>query len=195
MKRFALMVVMSLLGFSQSASAEGQSFYMGIGVAGGNMSSCDSSTSACNTFKADSQNSGHGRLIAGYDFSKYVGIEAGLSGLGSYRVQNVALQTVGTVKAAAFTLAAKGGYTFPHGFTIFGKLGLASVNTKYSADPGWTPSGDTDRNSTGAIIGAGGQYDLNETMGFRLFTEIVFYDDGMYTSGISGTTLMAVFRF
>lgn len=195
MNRFVLMVAVSLLGFTLPAFAEGSAVYVGIGVAGGKMSSCDSSTSACNTFKADSQNSGHPRLVVGYDFNKYVSIEGGLSGLGSYKVQNVALQNVGTVKASAVTLAAKGGYTFPHGFSVFGKLGLASVNTKYSADAGWTLTGDTDRNSTGAIIGAGGQYDLNDNVGFRLFTEVVFYDDGAYTSGISGTTLMAVFRF
>lgn len=184
---------MSLICLSQSALADGSGVYLGAGVANGRLTACNNTS--CNHFSANSQDSGHLRLVGGYDFNKYIGIEAGLSGLGTYKVQNTAGSTVGTVKASAATLAAKGSYPFPHGFSIFGKLGLASVRTEYTADPGLTFPMGTDQKSTGLVIAAGGQYNLNDAIGFRLFTEIVSYKDDGYTGAVGGTTLMAVFKF
>ncbi|MBI4809541.1 MAG: porin family protein [Nitrosomonadales bacterium] len=193
MKRSVLIATVSLLCIAQPALAGDTGIYLGIGGANGKMSSCVNTS--CNYYDTKSEDSGHLRLVGGYDFNKYIGVEAGLSGLGSYKTQNAAGTVVGTVKVSAFTLAAKGGYVFPHGFSVFAKLGLASVNSKYTADPGWTLVGSADQNSTGLVLGAGGQYNLNETVGFRLFTEIVSYKDDAYTSAVGGTTLMAVFKF
>lgn len=196
MKR-SLSIAASALFFCSFAAlaTEGSGIYLGVGVANGSLSACADSTGSCNTFSVKSQDSSHPRLIGGYDFNKYIGIEAGLSGLGSYKVQNTTGSTVGTVKVSAVTLAAKGGYTFPHGFSVFGKLGLASVSTQYSADPGWVLNMSADQSSTGLVLGLGGQYNINEMIGFRLFTEIVSYSDEAYTGAIGGTTLMAVFKF
>jgi opacity protein-like surface antigen len=194
MKR-SIFIAACLACLSHSALAEDSGIYLGAGFANGKLTACTNTTSSCDTFSRNSEDNGHLRLIGGYDFSKYFGIEAGLSGLGSYKVQDSFGSTVGTVKASAVTLAAKGGYTFPHGFSVFGKLGLASVNTKYTADPGWTLVGNADQNSTGLVMGLGGQYNINDMIGFRLFTEIVTYKDDGYTSAVGGTTLMAVFKF
>jgi opacity protein-like surface antigen len=194
MKRFVL-IAACLICLSQPALAEDSGFYLGAGFANGKLTACTNTTSSCDTFKRNSEDSGHLHLIGGYDFSKYFGIEAGLSGLGTYEVQDTAGFNVGKVKATALTLAAKGGYVFPKGFSVFGKLGLASVNTKYTANPGWTLVGNADQNSTGLVMGMGGQYNINEMVGFRLFTEIVTYKDDGYTGAVGGTTLMAVFKF
>lgn len=183
-----------LVLLSQPALAEESGAYFGAGFANGTLSACTNSTSSCDTFSRNAEESGHLRLVGGYDFNKYFGIEAGISGLGSYKVQDTAGVNVGTVKASAVTLAAKGGYVFPKGFSIFGKLGLASVNTKYTADPG-PLAFNLDQKSAGLVMALGGQYNINETVGFRLFTEIVTFDDDGYTGAVGGTTLMAVFKF
>ncbi len=188
-----LMLAAALICLAQSARAADTGFYVGAGFANGRLTACNNTS--CNNFSANAQDSGHLRLVGGYDINRYVGIEAGLSALGSYKVRNPSGSTIGTVKASAFTLAAKGGYKFPHGFSVFGKLGLASVRTQYTADPGWTLAMGADQTSAGVVLGAGGQYDLNDVIGFRLFTEIVTYKDEGYTGAIGGTTLMAVFKF
>jgi OOP family OmpA-OmpF porin len=193
MKR-SVLITACLVCLCQSALAEDSGIYLGAGFANGKLSACTNTTGSCNTFSRTSEESGHLRLIGGYDFNKYFGIEAGLSELGSYKVQDSAGVNVGTVKASAVTLAAKGSYAFPHGFSVFGKLGLASVNTKYTADPGPLTI-NTNQNSTGLVMGLGGQYNINEMVGFRLFTEIVTYKDDGYTGAVGGTTLMAVFKF
>jgi OOP family OmpA-OmpF porin len=194
MKR-SVLIATCLISLSLPALADDSGFYMGAGFANGKLSACTNTTSSCDTFKRNSEDSGHLRLIGGYDFNKYFGIEAGLSGLGTYEVQDTSGFNAGKVKASAVTLAAKGGYVFPKGFSVFGKLGLASVNTKYTANPGWTLAGSADQNSTGLVIGLGGQYNINDMAGFRLFTEIVTYKDDGYTGAVGGTTLMAVFKF
>jgi OOP family OmpA-OmpF porin len=194
MKR-SVLIATCLISLSLPALADDSGFYMGAGFANGKLSACTNTTSSCDTFKRNSEDSGHLRLIGGYDFNKYFGIEAGLSGLGTYEVQDTSGFNAGKVKASAVTLAAKGGYVFPKGFSVFGKLGLASVNTKYTANPGWTLAGSADQNSTGLVIGLGGQYNINDMVGFRLFTEIVTYKDDGYTGAVGGTTLMAVFKF
>jgi OmpA-OmpF porin, OOP family len=193
MKRFVFITI-CLACLTQSALAEDSGIYLGAGFANGKLSACTNTTSSCDTFSRNAEESGHLRLIGGYDFNKYFGIEAGLSGLGSYKVQDTSGFNVGRVKASAVTLAAKGSYAFPHGFSVFGKLGLASVNTKYTADPGPLTI-NTNQNSTGLVMGLGGQYNINDMVGFRLFTEIVTYKDDGYTGAVGGTTLMAVFKF
>ena len=195
MKRLLFIAVAVFIFLAQSAFAADSGGYLGVGFANGRFTGCANNTSTCNNFSSNSQDSGHLRLIGGYDFNKYIGIEAGLSELGTYKVQNTALTTVGTVKASAVSIAAKGGYTFPHGFSIFGKLGLASVSTKYTPDPGWTLFGGADQKSTGLLFGLGGQYNFNETVGIRLFTEVIGFKDGGYTGAVGGTNLMAVFKF
>lgn len=193
MKRSVSIATVSLLCLALPAQAEDSGGYMGIGVANGKMSSCVNT--ACTYYSDNSENGGHARLIGGYDFKKYIGVEAGLSGLGTYKIRDNTGVPAGTVKVSAVTLAAKGTYVFPHGFSVFGKLGLARVYSEYSADPGWTITGNANQKSTGVVIGAGGQYNINENVGFRLFTEIVSYKDDAYTSAVGGTTLMAVFKF
>jgi OOP family OmpA-OmpF porin len=195
MKHFLLITAFPLICLSQSAQAADSGFYLGAGFANGKLSACTNTTSSCNTFNRNSEDSSHVRLIGGYDFNKYFGIEAGLSELGTYEVQDTSGFNAGKVKTSAVTLAAKGGYVFPKGFSVFGKLGLASVKTKYTANPGWILSGSADQKSTGLIMGLGGQYNINDTVGFRLFTEIVTFKDDGYTGAVGGTTLMAVFKF
>lgn len=194
MNRSKLFAVALLTCLSQTALAEGSGFYVGAGIADGSLTAC-STTGTCTNFTASSQDKANLRVIGGYDFNKFIGIEAGISQLGTFKVKNNALTTVGSSKISAVTLAAKGGYKFQSGFSIFGKLGLANVSSQYSADPGWTFTGNSNQSATGLLMGLGGQYNFTDMIGLRLNIEFIGYSDSTYTGGVGGTNLLAVFKF
>jgi hypothetical protein len=194
MNRFTLVLAASAICFSQAARAGDSGAYLGAGFADGLLTACATATSNCNNFSVKSNNHVNPRLVGGYDFNKYIGIEAGLSGLGSYEIQDSYGSNVGTVKVTATTLAARGGYKFPHGFSVFGKVGLAVVKTQYTPAPGWLFIGNNNQRSTGGVFGLGWQYDFNDSVGFRMSLEAVSYKDDGYKGGVAGTNLMAIFK-
>ncbi len=198
MKRLNLLAAACLIVISQPALARDSGAYLGAGFSDGTLiSACTNTTSACNSFSGNSQDSPHLRLIGGYDFNKIVGIEAGWSALGTYRVRDVtASMDVGTVKVSAFTLAAKAGYKFTSGWSVFGKFGLASVQTQYSAASGGVPlTISTSQSSTGIIFGLGGQYDFNERIGIRVSRDAVVFRDSGYTGAIGSNNILAILWF
>jgi hypothetical protein len=195
MKQFAPLLFAASVAFSsQAAHAEDSGGYLGVGLADGFLSACSNATGTCNHFSGGSLEGLHARLIGGYDFNKFVGVEAGYADLGSYKVQTSALVTAGTVKASAFTLAAKGGYKFQSGFSVFGKLGLASVHTRYTADPGWILAMSPSQKSTGVIVGAAGQYDFTQTVGIRAGIDVITFNDVGYQGAFVATSVLAVFK-
>jgi hypothetical protein len=195
MRQFApLLFAASIASFSQVANAEESGGYLGIGLADGFLSACSNGAGTCNNFSGGSLEGLHGRIVGGYDFNKFVGVEAGYADLGSYKVKTSTLVTAGTVKASAFTLAAKGGYKFQSGFSVFGKLGVASVHTHYTPDPGWMLAMSPSQKSTGVIVGAAGQYDFAETVGVRVGLDVITFNDVGYQGGFVATSVLAVFK-
>lgn len=193
MRSLLRVVAVSFLFVSSAALAVDSGMYMGVGVASGSMTACV--VSNCNNFDEKAQESGHGRVIVGYDFNRFIGAEFGFADYGSYKVKNSTMTTVGTVKINGVSLAARGGYKFGFGLSVFAKLGLASMNTKYTADPGWTMTGQTDRNSTGALFGVGVQYDFNDDFAVRMISEAASFDDGAYQGAVGGLNLIGILRF
>ena len=194
MNRFTLALAASAICFSQAARAGDSGAYLGVGFADGLLTACTTATSNCNYFSVKSNNSVNPRLVGGYDFNKYIGIEAGLAGLGSYEIQDSYGSNVGTVKVNAATLAARGGYKFPHGLSVFGKVGLAVVKTQYSPASGWLLIGNNNQQSTGGVFGLGWQYDFNNSVGIRMSLEAVTFQDDGYKGTVGGTNLMAIFK-
>jgi opacity protein-like surface antigen len=188
---FATVVLLSFVPLSASAVDSGA--YMGLGVATGSLNACPNGN--CVEFTETAKESGHLRLIGGYDFNRFIGVEGGYSDFGSYNVKNTAQQVIGTVKGNSFSLAARGGYKFSFGLSLFAKLGLASVNTKYSAAPGWVLTGELNRHSTGLLFGLGAQYDFNDHLGIRLSSEATGFDDGAYNGAFGGANLVGILRF
>lgn len=192
--RHIILATALLLSFvPMTAAAVDSGAYMGLGVASGSLSACPNGN--CVEFTESAQESGHLRLIGGYDFNRFIGVEGGYSDFGTYKVKNVALQNIGTVKGNAFSLAARGGYKFNFGLSLFAKLGLASVSTKYTAEPGWTLTGELNRRSTGVLFGLGAQYDFNDNLGVRLSSEATGFDDGAYNGAFGGVNLVGILRF
>jgi opacity protein-like surface antigen len=192
--RSIVFIFAALMSVVTSASAVDSGFYLGLGVADGSLTACQVG-GTCNNFTVSAKESVLGHVIAGYDFNRFIGVEGEYSDFGSYKVQNSVAQTVGTMKASSISLAARGGYKFSFGLSIFGKLGLASLDTQYSPDPGWTFVGDRKRKSTGLLMGVGVQYDFNDLLGIRLSTEFTGFDDGVYSGGVGGSSLMGILRF
>lgn len=197
MKQTLSIAALSLLCLSLPALAEdeGQA-YLGVGFSSNSMSSicADGYFSSCNNPSSGPKDSGHIRLVGGYNFDKHFGIEAGLSDLGTYRVRNNSNVVVGEFKASALTLALRGGNTFSSGFSVFGKLGLASVRTQYTVQPTWTLVGGTDQRSSGLVGGVAGQYDVNKIVGIRVSLEVIRFIDAEFDNVAGGVGLMAVFK-
>jgi Outer membrane protein beta-barrel domain len=152
------------------------------------------------------------RLIGGYDFNKYFGIEAGYFTLGTFSTShgtyNSYTYTQGTVKSSAFTMAVKGTYKFHTGISFFGELGLASVKAQYNQtqynlnNPAFTSNTSQSKRSTGWVVALGWQYFVADHVGFRLYIDQVDYEDGLseqYTnsknSAVTGVNLMALVKF
>jgi opacity protein-like surface antigen len=194
MMRLLLAMVFSLVSVSSEASAVGSGFYFGAGVANGSMTAtCQSFY--CSSYRETAQDSGHGRLIFGYDFNRFIGIEGGYSDYGTYNIRNGYQQIVGKVKMQGVSLAARGGYKFSNGLSVFGKLGLASMNAKYSADPGWVINVDSNQQSTGLLAGIGVQYDINNNFTVRLISEAASFSDSLYHGAVGGLNFIGIVRF
>jgi hypothetical protein len=196
-KQGGKILALFLFCLSQSAQADNSGVYLGAGLASAGISSSCVNGSyliSCNNSSNGSKDSTHLRLIAGYDFSKHFGIEAGWSELGTYRVLNATGLTVGEFNVSAVTLAFKGGNTFSSGFSIFGKIGLASVQTKYTTQPSWTLAGSANQKSSGFLGGVIGQYNINDTVGFRVSMEMIDYTDAEFSNVVGGGALMVVFK-
>lgn len=197
MKRTLSLATLSLLCLSFPALADEGGFgYLGVGFSSNSLtSSCaDGYFGSCNNPSNGPKDTGHVRIVGGYNFDRHFGIEAGLSDLGTYRVRDNSNALVGEFKASAITIALRGGNTFASGFSVFGKLGLASVRTQYTVQPGWTLVGSTDQRSSGLVGGVSGQYDVNSVVGIRVSLEAIHFIDAEFNNSIGGLGLMAVFR-
>jgi hypothetical protein len=195
MKQFAPLFAASIAFFSQMAHAEDSGGYFGVGFGTGQLTACTNATATCANFNANSQDLVTPAVIVGYDHNKYFGVEAGWSRLGAYKLQDSLGGTIGSVRASAITLAAKGGYKFQTGFSVFGKLGLAKVWTQYAPGAGWPlTTMYNNQRSTGVVFGLGGGYDFDEGFGLRLSSEAVMFNDAAYKGTVGTLNLTAIFR-
>ncbi len=195
MNRLALLFTASVLCLSQPVRAEGSGTYVGAGMSVSQLTACNNATSTCNNYTVDSQNAVSPRLIGGFDINRYVGIEAGWSRLGTYKVRDaLGVTTIGTVSLSALTLGLKGGYKFHTGWSVFGKLGLAEVWSQYTPGPSWTLAMNNSQRSTGYVFAIGGGYDFDEGFGLQLSSETVGYNDAGYHGSTGTAVVTAIFR-
>lgn len=101
------------------------------------------------------------KIFGGYDFDQNWGVEAGYSWLGStgFYVQGDRDLAYTHLKSSSFYAAAK--YTMPLGerSSVYGKLGLAHSEQKYSSQaPGW----NFKENNNGLYAAAGAQFKLTQ---------------------------------
>jgi len=120
------------------------------------------------------------RVAGGYNFTPYLGVEAGYSVFGDSTAEYSNATT--TLATSVFQLAAVGTYSF-NKFAVFGKLGMASISVKESgtgAAAVLSGSGTT----TNLMFGVGGQFNFNRHWGIRAQYED--FGNAKYTPSISG---------
>ena len=103
-------------------------------------------------------------ILAGYQFNKYLAVEAQYTGAGKYTATIPAGNNY-SGKADAFSVTAVGILPVNDSFDFYGKLGFANVKTTLSAVPATADTGAT-RNA--ATIGLGAQYNVTPAVGIRL---------------------------
>lgn len=183
MNRLALILAATMACFSPFARADGSGSYIGAGV----------------------NDSWHLHLVAGHDFNRIAGIELGWQDFGSSDVYSPPslgnnASVIGSESNSALTLAAKIGYKFHSGWSVFGKVGIAQVWTAYSPGSGWTLTIPNHEKSPGMVTGLNTQYDFDDTVGIRLCAEAVVFGgnsatySGAGVSIFSTTSLLAIFH-
>ncbi len=189
---FPLICLISIL-ITGSARASG--YYFGLGLANGDLVSCD--TGACSGYSVNAQEAVNIRLVGGYEFNPRFGVEVGWSKLGTFKISESRNGTAfETIHASTITMAAKRSYRFNQEWAIFGKLGLAKTISTHQFSPGWNSPGTYRQSDLGPMLGYGLEYRFNEKVTFRFEEEIVIYYNESNNSGISsGLGLMASYDF
>ena len=138
--------------------------------------------------------------LGGYQFTKNWGVEAFYTEGGKYSGVNLAGTVAGSGNADIWGVDAVGTLPLSDVFSLYGKLGIASVNGSVSTVPASTLTG---ANRTAVTYGLGGQYNVTPSFGVRLGWDRY----GAETSGATGVvgskdhyniniySLGAVFRF
>lgn len=132
-------------------------------------------------------------VLGGYQFTKNWGAEAQYTGAGKFS-GNIPGGTF-TGKSDALSLAAVGTLPLNDSFSLYGKLGFASVKTTLTTSPA---SANTGASRTAATFGLGAQYNVTPAIGIRFgwdrYAAAVTgvgtskYNDNVYSLG-------AVFKF
>ena len=127
------------------------------------------------------------RIAGGYHFTPYIGAEVGYA-------QSSDSSSVGGAKyhVSSLQLAAVGTYPINDMFDVFGKVGVAGNKVNTSG-----PLTCNNCSKTDALIGVGGQYNINRRVGIRLQYEYLgkATDTGINDMAASTVSLGAVYNF
>jgi OmpA-OmpF porin, OOP family len=171
-RRIAGMIGLCGLFAGGAALADDSGFYAGA------MAGRSSTSTPPNLVLSKSTDTVYG-VLGGYQFTRNWGAEAFYTEGGSFSGVNLAGSVAGSGKADIWGVDAVGTLPLSDGFSLYGKLGLANVNTSISTVPASTLSGAT---RTAVTYGLGGQYNVTSSFGLRLGWDRY----GAETSGATG---------
>jgi len=120
------------------------------------------------------------RIAGGYNFTPWLGVEAGYSVFGDSKAEFSNATT--TLQTSVFQVAAVGTYSF-NKFAVFGKVGMASISVKESGT-GAAAVLSGSSTTTNLMLGVGGQFNFNQHWGIRAQYED--FGKAKYTPSISG---------
>lgn len=196
MKMHAKLSAMTLAFFAMTSSAWAEGFY--VAVDGGVMSY--SNTHILSFWGVDFNPGASITIGGGYNFNKYVGVEAGFTNTGDSTITTSGfINSKEILKSSAAHLAAVGTFPFNDHFSLFGKLGTANTTVDYSySSTGTTASASGTKSNM--MFGIGGQYNFNKRWGLRV-QYIDFgktrvgpvVSNGVAQAGTTGDIGMAVF--
>lgn len=162
MKKIASVLVLS--AFAASAFAADQGFYVGANV--GSTSSDYTGSNTPTTFNVQ----------GGYQFNRNFAVEAQYSDFGN-------IAPIGSLKPTGISAVAVGILPFNDQWSGYGKLGIASVDSKVSGSG--LAGGDGTYKKTAVTYGIGGQFNVNQALGVR------FGVDQYSTGGTQGNWLLS----
>jgi OOP family OmpA-OmpF porin len=126
------------------------------------------------------QNPAFIRIAGGYNFTPWLGVEAGYSVFGDSTAEYSNATT--KLQPSVIQIAAIGTYSFDR-FAVFGKLGMASISIKESGT-GAAAVLSGSSTTTNLMLGVGGQFNFNQHWGIRAQYED--FGKAKYTPSISG---------
>jgi OmpA-OmpF porin, OOP family len=154
----ASLVLSTLL--ASPAFAEG--FYIGADAGNSKASASENNIS----FSGNDTTFG---IHAGYKFSPYLSAEIGYRDHGSAKDTVVFIKVPVNVNVSAKSVTASvlASYPFTESFSVYGRLGVASIKATYeaSASSGYTYTDDS--TGTKAMFGIGAQYAFNKNISLR----------------------------
>lgn len=158
--------------FSQQAMADstGTGWYAGGGLGLARVKDT-ADTSRLSTFNRDSNNLG-AKLLVGYRYNEYLGIEGAYTRFGKekYNYSATGESGAGHIQVDAFALAATARLPLGNALAVLGKLGVASVQSKYReswVDSG-TPGSSSESQTTAVpMIGLGAEYAFSKNLSLR----------------------------
>lgn len=157
-----------VMGMMNAAYAVNPGFYLGAMLGQTNLGvkkqSTEIPTDPPTILTANPQNTGLGfRFFLGGNFNQYAGMEGGLTYYSSASYSTPGFTNNIRTRAESFDIEGKGMLPLmTSGFTLFGKLGLAYLNTKTSGSIDGESISKTTSSSVRPVIGVGVSYDMTQ---------------------------------
>ncbi len=112
------------------------------------------------------------RIQFGYQFNPYFAMEAGYIDFGkaAYTASYTGGTATGTVKAGGLDVAALGILPLSHGFSVFGKLGVAVARVKsnlFASAPASVATSETTSTAAAPLLGIGATYKVSDNVDLR----------------------------
>lgn len=136
------------------------------------------------------------KIYGGFQFNKHLGAEVGYVDGGKATFSGSSIPSLGIgpftgeLSVTAITFAAVGTLPLNESFALFGKIGLASWDAKFSANVSGFGAGGLDDSGTDAFFGIGARYNLNKNWGL-----VVEYETYDADTTVSMTSLGVRYKF
>lgn len=179
----SILVASALTVTSSAVFAADEGFYLGGGL--GQSRTTNSTTNVSTTGTSF-------KLIGGYSLNKNFAVEAEYVDLGTF-----ASVTGADVKGTALGVSAVGTLPLGDTFSLYGKVGVASVSTTTTAQPGWILLVSGNQSKTGVSAGFGGEFNVAPNAAIRLSFDSYQFDAlaSTITGRVATYGVAGIFKF
>ena len=179
----SILVTSALTVTSSAVFAADEGFYLGGGL--GQSRTTNSTTNVSTTGTSF-------KLIGGYAFNQNFAVEAEYVDLGTF-----AGVTGADIKGTAVGASAVGTIPLGEVFSLYGKVGVASVSTTATAQPGWMLLVPATQTKSGVSFGIGGAFNVSPNAAIRLSIDSYQFDAlaSNLTGRVATYGVAGVFKF
>jgi OOP family OmpA-OmpF porin len=179
-------IVAMLALFSTASFAEGNSeIYVGAGIGVSKMNVQGTSGNTVSYTGSSLQ------LLVGRQINQKVAVEVEYVDLGKLDLSNVSITSTG------IGVSGIGIMPLQNDFSLYGKVGLASVTTTSTAKPGWVLLVPASESRAGVSLGVGAQYDSSPKTTLRLSIDSYPYSalGGALAGRVAMYSVAGIFKF